>query len=119
MNDKMMKKFAHCGTCLLYVYGAPHVIPVDWERLQLPGVILYLSFYRSPNHCASETFIDFDADAVESLHENVPVGGGGDAVIEKVSLFANKDVFSGSVKLSTERVLTKSCALFSYLESST
>ena len=109
-----MKKFADYGTCSLYLYGAPHVDFLDCERLLLPGVTLHLRLYRSPNLCALETLTDLDADAVKSLDKNPPV-----VVIEKASLFVNKIVLSDTVKLSIERALTKSCAVYPYIENST
>ena len=114
VKNKIMKKFADCGTCSLYLYGAPHVDFLDCERLLLPGVTLHLRLYRSPNLCALETLTDLDADAVKSLDKNPPV-----VVIEKASLFVNKIVLSDTVKLSIERALTKSCAVYPYIENST
>ena len=113
-KNKIMKKFADYGTCSLYLYGAPHVDFLDCELLLLPGVTLHLRPYRSPNLCALETLTDLDADAVKSLDKNPPV-----VVIEKASLFVNKIVLSDAVKLSTERALTKSCAVYPYVENST
>ena len=114
VRNKIMKKFADYGTCSLYLYGAPHVDFLDCERLLLPGVTLHLRPYRSPNLCVLETLADLDGDAVESLDKNPPV-----VVIEKASLFVNKIVLSDTVKLSIERALTKSCAVYPYLENST
>ena len=108
-----MKKFADYGTFPLYLYGAPHVDFLDCERLLLPGVTLHLRLYSSPNICALETLTDLDADAVKSLDKNPPV-----VVIEKASLFANKVVLSDRVKLSNERALKKSCAVYPYIENS-
>ena len=113
VKNKIMKKFADYGTCSLYLYGAPHVGFLDCERLLLPGVTLHLRLYRSPNLCALESLTDLDADAVKSLDKNPPL------VIEKSSLFVNKIVLSDTVKLSTERALTKSCAVYPYIENST
>ena len=114
VKNKIMKKLADYGTCTLYLYGAPHVDFLDCERLLLPGVTLHLRLYRSPNLCALETLTDLDADAVKSLHKNPPV-----VVIEKPSLFVNKIVLSNTVKLSIERALTKSFAVYPYIENST
>ena len=114
VKNKILKKFADYGTCSLYLYGAPHVDFLDCEQLLLPGVEFHLRLYRLPSLCAVETLTDLDADAVKSLDENPPV-----VVIEKASLFVNKIVLSDTVKLSTERALTKSCAVYLYIENST
>ena len=114
VKSKIMKKFADYGTCSLYLHGAPHVDFLDCERLLLPGVTPYLRLYRSPNLCALETLTDLDADAVKSLDKNPPV-----VVIEKASLFVKEIVLSDTVKLSSERALTKSCAVYLYIENST
>ena len=114
VKNKIMKKFADDGTCPLYLYGAPYVDFLDFERLLMPGVTLHLRLYRSPNLCALETLTDLDADAVKSLDKNPSV-----VVIEKASLFVNKIVLSDTVKLSIERALTKSCAVYPYIENST
>ena len=114
VKNKIMKNFADYGTCSLYLYGAPHVDFLDCERFLLPGVTLDLRLYRLPNLCAFETLTDLDADAVKSLDKNPPV-----VVVEKASLFINKIVLSDTVKLSIERALTKSCAVYPYIENST
>ena len=114
VKNKIMKKFADYGACSLYLYGAPHVDFLDCERLLLPGVTLHLHLYRSPIFCALENLTDLDADAVKSLDKNPPV-----VVIEKASLFVNKIVLSDTVKLSIERALTKSSAVYPYIENST
>ena len=109
-----METFADYGTCSLYLYGAPYVDFLDCERLLLPSVALPVRLYRSPNLCAVETLTDLDADAVKSLDKNPPV-----VVIEKASLFVNKIVLLDTVKLSIERAVTKSCAVYPYIELST
>ena len=91
-----------------------HKLTVWSEQLLLPGVILQLRFHRLSNLCALEFLTDLDADEVKSLDENPPV-----VVIEKSSLFVNKIVSSHTVKLSTERALTKSSAVYPYIKSST
>ena len=102
---------ADYGTCSLYLYGAPNVDFLDCERLLLPGVTLHLRLYRSPNLCALETLTDLDADAGKTL-DKIPLV----VVIEKASLFVNKIVLSDTVKLSIEGALTKSCAVYPYIE---
>ena len=114
VKNKIMKKFADYGTCPLYLCGARHVDFLDCERLLLPGVTLHLRLYWSPNLCALETLTDSAADAVKSLDKNPPF-----VVIEKASLFVNKIVLSDTVKPSIERELTKSCAVYPYIENST
>ena len=106
-----MKKFADYGTCSLYLFGAPHVDFLDCERLLLPGVTLHLRLCRSPNLCALETLTDLDADPVKSQLKVF--------VIDKTSLFVNNIVLSDTVKLSIERALTNSCAVYPYVENST
>ena len=113
-KNEIMKKFADYGTCSLYLYGAPHVDFLDCERSLLPGVTLHLRLYRSLKLCALETLTNLDADADKSLDKNPPV-----VVIEKASLFVNKIVLSDTVKLIIERALTKSCAVYPYIENST
>ena len=114
IKDGIMKKFSDLGKCSLHLYGAPHVDFLDCERVLLPGVTLHLRFYRSPNQCALETLTDLDEAAAKALDQNTPV-----VVIERASLFVNKIVLSDTVKLSIERALTKSCAIYPYIENST
>ena len=114
IKDGMMRNFSDLGKCTLHLYGAPRVDFLDCERLLLPGVTLHLRFYRSPNQCALETLTDLDAGAAKTLDQNTPV-----VVIERASLFVNKIVLSETVKLSIERALTKSCAVYPYIESTT
>ena len=114
VKNKIMKNFADYGTCSLYLYGAPHVDFLDCERLLLPGVTFHVRLYRSPNFWALETLTNLDADAVKCLDKTLAV-----AVIEKASLFVNKIVLSDTVKISVERALTKSCAVYPHIENST
>ena len=114
IKDGIMKNFNHLGKCTMHLYGAPHVDFLDCERVLLPGVTLHLRFYRSPNQCALETLTDLDATDAKALDQNTPI-----VVIERASLFVNKIVLSDTVKLSIERVLTKSCAVYPYIENTT
>ena len=114
IKDGIMKTFSDLGKCTLHLYGAPHVDFLDCERLLLPGVTLHLRFYRSPNQCALETLTELNATEAKTLDQNTPV-----VVIERASLFVNKIVLSDSVKLSIERALTKSCAVYPYIENTT
>ena len=114
VKNKIMKKFAEYCTRSFHLYGAPHIDFLDCEWLLLSGVTLHLRLYRSLNLCALENLTDLDVDAIKTLDEIPPV-----VVIEKASLFLNKIVVSDTVKLSIERALTKSCAVYLYIESST
>lgn len=111
IKDRLMDKFSTGGKCTLQLYGAPHVDFLDCERLLLPGVTLHLRFYRSPNNCALETLTSLDEEVVKSLDQNPPV-----VIIERASLFVNKIVLSDAVKVSIERALTKSSAVYPYIE---
>ena len=81
VKNKIMKNFADNGACSLYLYGAPHVDFLDWERLLMPGMTLHLRLYRSPSLCALGSLTDLDADAVKILEKNPP-----DLVIENPCL---------------------------------
>ena len=96
----------------LELYGAPHIDFLDCERLLLPGVTLHLRFYRSPNNCALESVGTGSAADFKRV-DQTPYS----QVIEKTSLFVNKVVLSDCVKVSIERALTKSPALYPHIES--
>ena len=96
----------------LELYGAPHVDFLDCERLLLPGVTLHLRFYRPPNNRAVERVATWEAPDIKRV-DQTPYA----VVIERTSLFVNKVVLSDAVKDSTERALTKSPAVYPYIES--
>ena len=96
----------------LELYGAPHVDFLDCERLLLPGVTQHLRFYRSPNNCALESVGTWEAVDIKRV-DQTPYA----VVIERASLFVNKVVLSDAVKVSIERALTKSPAVYPYIES--
>ena len=75
----------------------------------IPRVTLHWRLFRSPNNTLlSLKGADDEAKAV---------GGKVQSVIEKASLFVRKVVVTESVKLSFERALLKSCAIYHYIES--
>ena len=111
-KEKDLASFTELGKFKLQLYGAPHVDFLDCERLLLPGVTLHLRFYRSPNNCALESIGDWSEEEIKKVNQ-VPYS----VVIDKASLFVNKIVLSDSVKISIERALVKSPAVYPYIES--
>ena len=112
-KTKELDSFRASGQFKLDLYGAPHIDFLDCERLLLPGVTLHLRFYRSPNNCAIETMGTWEADDVKRI-DQTPYS----VVTERrASLFVNKIVLSDSVKVSIEKALTKSSAIYPYIES--
>ena len=111
IKTEIVESFVKEGKCSLQLYGAPHIDFLECERLLLPGVTLHLRFYRSANHCAMETLTTLNAVDAKALDQNPPI-----VVIEKASLFVNKIVLSDAVKVSIERALTKSKAVYPYIE---
>ena len=107
LNDFRMGEQFH-----LELYGASHVDFLDCERLLLSGVTLHLHFYRSPNNCAVERLGTWEAADIKRV-DQTPYA----VVIERASLFFNKIVLSDAVKVSIERALTKSPAVYPYIES--
>ena len=85
---------------------------MDCERLLLPGVTLHLRFYRLPNNCAVEGVGTWKAADIKRV-DQTPYA----VVIERASLFVNKVVLSDAVKVSVERALTKSPAVYPYVDS--
>ena len=81
------------------------------ERFLLPGVTVHLRFYRAPSNCSLEAVGTLDADAIKPA-DQTPYS----VVIEKASLFVNEVVLSDSVKMSIERTLSKSPAVYPYIE---
>ena len=112
VKEKASAEFRKGDQFNLELYGAPHIDFLDCERLLLPGVTLHLRFYRSPNNCALESVGTWSAADIKRV-DQTPYS----VVIEKASLFVNKVVLSDSVKVSIERALTKSPAVYPYIES--
>ena len=111
-KEKELNDFRKGEQFNLELYGAPHVDFLDCERLLLPGVTLHLRFYRSPNNCALESVGTWEAADIKRV-DQTPYA----VVIERASLFVNKVVLSDAVKVSIERALTKSPAVYPYIES--
>ena len=82
---------------------------LDCEKLLLPNVTLHIRLYRSPNN----TIIHLKGtDDEGKAHDGKLL-----AIVEKASLFLRKVVVTDSVKLSIERALVKSDAMYPYIES--
>ena len=109
-KDKIIDAFTKGGNYNISLYGAPHVDVFECERFLLPGVTLHLRLYRAPSNCSLEAVGTLDADAIKAA-DQTPYG----VVIEKASLFLNKVVLSDSVKMSIERALSKSPAVYPYI----
>ena len=73
LNDeikaKIVAKNTSEGKFSVQLYGAPHIDFLECYRLLLPGVTLYLRFYRSPNPCAMETLTVLNAADVKDLDQ--------------------------------------------------
>ena len=82
---------------------------MDCEKLLVPGVTLHLRLYRSPTNTL--LFLNGSDDDAKALEGKVQ------GVIEKASLFVRKVVVTDSVKLSIEKALVKSAAIYPYIES--
>ena len=111
-KEKELKDFRKGKQFNIELCGAPHVDFLDCERLLLSGVTLHLRFYRSPNNCAVERVGAWEAADIKRV-DQTPYA----VVIERASLFVNKVVLSDAVKVSIERALTKSPAVYPYIES--
>ena len=111
-KEKALAEFRKGDQFNLELYGAPHIDLLDCERLLLPCVTLHLRFYRSPNNCALESVRTWSAADIKRM-DQTPYS----VVIERASLFVNKVVLSDSVKVSIERALTKSPAVYPYIKS--
>ena len=81
----------------------------DREKLLVPGVTLHLRLFRSPNNTLF--FMRGTDEEAKALYGKVQ------AVIEKASLFVRKVVVTDSVKLSIEKALANSPAIYPYIES--
>ena len=112
VKEKALAEFRKGDQFNLELYGAPHIDFLDCERLLLPGVTLHLRFYRSLSNCALESVGTWSAADIKRV-DQTPYS----VVIEKAWLFVNKVVLSDSVKVIIERALTKSPAVYPYIES--
>ena len=112
VKEKELNELRNGEQFNLEQYGAPHIDFLDCERLLLPVVTLHLRFYRSPNNCAIESVGTWAAADIKRI-DQTPYA----VVIERASLFVNKVVLSDAVKISNERALTKSPAVYPYIES--
>ena len=110
-KDKIIDAFTKTGNYNISFYGAPHVDFFECERFLLSGVTFHLRLYRAPSNCSFEAIGTLDADAIKAA-DQIPFS----VVIEKASLFLNKVVLSDSVKMSIERALLKSPAVYPYIE---
>ena len=110
-KDKIIDAFTKRGNYNISLYGAPHVDFFECERFLLPGVTLHSRLYRAPSNCSLEAVGTLDADAIKAA-DQTPYS----FVIEKASLFVNKVVLSDSVKMSIERALSKSPAVYPHIE---
>ena len=107
--NKLYADFDRRKECTAELYGALHVDFFDCEKLLVPGVILHLHLFRSPNNIV--LFMRGMDEEAKALDGKVQ------AVIEKASLFVRKVVVTDSVKLSIEKALAKSPAIYPYIES--
>ena len=112
VKEKELNEFRKGQQFILELYGAAHINFSDCKWLLLQGVTLHLRFYRSPNTCATES-VGMWAAADSKRVDQTPYA----VVIERASLFVNKVVLSDAVKVSIERALTESPAVYPYIES--
>ena len=109
LHNALYAEFDQQKECTMELCGALHIDFLDCEKLLVPGVTLHLRLYRSPtNTLLSLNGSDDEAKALEGKVQGV---------IEKASLFVRKVVVTDSVKLSTEKALVKSAAIYPYIES--
>ena len=109
MFNKLAADFAQLKECKRQLCGALHIDFLDCEKLSLPNVTLHVRLYRSPNN----TIIYLKGTDYEAKAHDGKVS----AMAEKASLFVRKVVVTDSVKLSIERALVKSDAMYPYIES--
>ena len=112
VKEKELNEFKNGEQFILELYGAPHIDFLDCERLLLLGATLNLRFYRSPDSCAIESVGTWAAADIKRV-DQTPYA----VVNERASLFVNKVVLSDAVKISIGRALTKSPAVYPYIES--
>ena len=109
MFNKLAADFAQLKESKMQLCGALHIDFLDCEKLLLPNVTLHIRLYRSPNN----TIIHLKGtDDEAKAHDGKLL-----AIVEKASLFVRKVVVTDSVKLSIERALVKSDAMYPYIES--
>ena len=82
---------------------------MECEKLLIPGVTLHLRLFRPPNKTL--LLLKGTDDEAKALDGKVQ------SVFEKASLFVRKVVVTDSVKLSFEKALLKSCAIYPSIES--
>ena len=107
--NALYAEFDRQNECTMDLCGAMHIDFLDSEKLLVPGVTLHLRLYRSStNTLLSLNGSDDEAKALEGKVQRV---------IEKTSLCVRKVVVTDSVKLSIEKALVKSAAIYPYIES--
>ena len=109
MFNKLAADFAQLKECKMQLCGALHIDFLDCEKLLLPNVTLHIRLYRSPNNT---NIHPKGTDDEAKVHHGKVF-----AIVEKSSLFVRKVVMTDSVKLSIERALVKSDAMYPYIES--
>ena len=107
--NKLAASFAEKKECKVQLCGALHLDFLECEKFLLPNVTLHVRLYRSPNNTVLH-LKGTDDDAKNLDGKILPV-------VEKASLFVRKVVVTDSVKLSIERALLKSEAIYPYIES--
>ena len=93
------------------LYGAPHIALLDCERFLLHGILFQLRFYGSSSNCALESVGTWTAYEIKRTDQALSF-----VVTEKTSLFVNKIVLSDSVRVSIEKALLKSDAVYPFNE---
>ena len=94
--------------CTAELFGALHVDVFDCEELLVLGVTLNLRLSRSPNN--TPLFMKGTDEETKTLDGKVQ------AVTEKASLSVKKLVVTDSVKLSIDKALVKSLAIYPYIQ---
>ena len=110
-KEKVKDAFTKRGNYNISLYDAPHLAFFVCERFLLSGVTLQLRLYRAPSNCSLEAVGTLDADAIKAA-DQTPYS----VAIEKASLFVTMVVLSDSAKMSIERALSKSPAVYPYIE---
>ena len=109
MHDELATAFSNQKDCKMQLYGALHLDFLDCEKLLLPNVTLHVRLYRAPNNTL--LYLNGTDEQAKTLDGKVL------AIVEKASLFVRKVVVTDSVKLSIEKALVKSDAIYPYIES--